>query len=76
MVLLAWKRVHAPWAWTGRRSPPAAPSHIDVRICGGLVGGVRSGVDGTPGLYLDGYLVLRDCDELARAIVRVLAQQR
>lgn len=37
--------------------------------------GVRSGVNGTPGFYANGYLDQGDFDALTHAIGRVIAQQ-
>ena len=48
---------------------------IDARIRGDFMGGVRSGVNGTPGFYVNGYLYQGDFDALVHAIGRVIARQ-
>jgi protein-disulfide isomerase len=48
---------------------------IDGRIRRDFMGGVRSGVNGTPSFYLNGYLFQGDFDALARSIGRVIARQ-
>ncbi|MEO8748559.1 MAG: DsbA family protein [Rhodanobacter sp.] len=40
-----------------------------------FMGGVRSGVNGTPSFYVNGYLYQGDFDALAHAIGRVIARQ-
>ncbi len=49
--------------------------NIDVHIRRDFMGGVRSGVNGTPGFYVNGYLYQGDFDSLARGIGRVVARQ-
>lgn len=41
---------------------------IDARIYRDLIGGVRSGVNGTPGFFVDGRLQRGDFDSLAPVI--------
>jgi protein-disulfide isomerase len=41
-----------------------------------FMGGVRSGVNGTPGFYVNGYLYQGDFDGLAHALGRVIARQQ
>lgn len=53
------------------RSPDIAR---DVRR--GFMGGVRSGVNGTPGFHVNGYLHQGDLDALTHAIGRVIARQQ
>lgn len=48
---------------------------IDSRIRRDFMGGVRSGVNGTPGFYVNGYLYQGDFDGLLHAIGRVIARQ-
>ena len=40
-----------------------------------FMGGVRSGVNGTPSFYVDGYLRQGDFDSLVHSIGRVIARQ-
>jgi len=40
-----------------------------------FMGGVRSGVNGTPSFYVDGYLCQGDFDSLVHSIGRVVARQ-
>jgi protein-disulfide isomerase len=49
---------------------------IDAHIRRDFMGGVRSGVNGTPGFYVDGYLYQGDFDGLAHALARVIARQQ
>jgi len=49
---------------------------IDARIRGDFMGGVRSGVNGTPSFYVNGYLYQGDFDSLVHAIGRVIARQQ
>jgi protein-disulfide isomerase len=48
---------------------------IDAHIRGDFMGGVRSGVNGTPSFYLDGYLYQGDFDTLAHRIGHAIALQ-
>jgi len=49
---------------------------IDAHIRRDFMGGVRSGVNGTPGFYVNGYQFQGDFDALTRAISRVIARQQ
>lgn len=49
---------------------------VDARIRGDFMGGVRSGVNGTPSFYVNGYLYQGDFDSLVHAIGRVIARQQ
>lgn len=48
---------------------------IDAHIRRDFMGGVRSGVNGTPSFYVDGYLYQGDFDTLVHSIGRVIARQ-
>ncbi|WP_449428423.1 DsbA family protein [Rhodanobacter umsongensis] len=48
---------------------------IDAHIRRDFMGGVRSGVNGTPSFYVNGYLYQGDFDALVHAIGRVIARQ-
>jgi len=48
---------------------------IDARIRRDFMGGVRSGVNGTPGFYVDGRLFQGDFEALAHGIGRLIALQ-
>ena len=48
---------------------------IDARIRRDFMGGVRSGVNGTPSFYVNGELHQGDFDALAHSIGRVIARQ-
>lgn len=48
---------------------------IDAHIRGDFMGGVRSGVNGTPSFYVNGYLYQGDFDSLVHSIGRVIARQ-
>ena len=48
---------------------------IDAHIRRDFMGGVRSGVNGTPSFYVNGHLYQGDFDALAHAIGRVIARQ-
>lgn len=50
---------------------PAIVAHIR----GDFMGGVRSGVNGTPGFYVNGCLYQGDFDSLAHGIGRMIARQ-
>ena len=49
---------------------------IDARIRRDFMGGVRSGVNGTPGFYVNGHLYQGDFDALVHSIGRVIARQQ
>ncbi|HEY8328601.1 MAG TPA: hypothetical protein VIO59_09200 [Rhodanobacter sp.] len=58
--------------------PIAATLHnhdIDAHIRRDFMGGVRSGVNGTPSFYVNGYLYQGDFDSLVHSIGRVIARQ-
>ena len=48
---------------------------IDASIRRDFMGGVRSGANGTPSFYVNGYLYQGDFDTLAHSIGRVIARQ-
>ncbi|WP_223250727.1 DsbA family protein [Rhodanobacter denitrificans] len=48
---------------------------IDAHIRRDFMGGVRSGVNGTPSFYVNGYLYQGDFDTLVHSIGRVIARQ-
>ncbi|HTH68618.1 MAG TPA: DsbA family protein [Rhodanobacter sp.] len=48
---------------------------IDARIRRDFMGGVRSGVNGTPGFYVNGSLYQGDIDALVHSIGRAIARQ-
>ena len=48
---------------------------VDTHIRRDFMGGVRSGVNGTPSFYVNGYLYQGDFDALVHSIGRVLARQ-
>jgi protein-disulfide isomerase len=48
---------------------------IDARIRRDFMGGVRSGVNGTPSFYVNGFMYAGDFDSLARSIGAVIARQ-
>ena len=48
---------------------------IDAHIRRDFMGGVRSGVNGTPSFYVNGYLHQGDFDALAHGIGRMIARQ-
>ncbi|NCT67845.1 MAG: DsbA family protein [Rhodanobacteraceae bacterium] len=48
---------------------------IDARIRRDFMGGVRSGVNGTPSFYVDGYLYQGDFDGLVHGLGRVIARR-
>lgn len=49
---------------------------IDAHIRRDFMGGVRSGVNGTPSFYVNGYLHRGDFDALAHSVGRVIARQQ
>lgn len=48
---------------------------LDTHIRRDFMGGVRSGVNGTPSFYVNGYLYQGEFDALVHAIGRVIARQ-
>lgn len=65
------------WVWTSRRSlPPRRHADIATHFRRDFMGGVRSGVNGTPSFYVNGYLYQRDFDALVHGIGRVIARRR
>lgn len=48
---------------------------IDAHIRRDFMGGVRSGVNGTPSFYVNGYLHQGDFDALTHSVGRVIARQ-
>ncbi|MCD9028110.1 DsbA family protein [Luteimonas sp. BDR2-5] len=49
---------------------------VEARIRHDFMGGVRSGVNGTPGFYVNGALFQGDFDTLQQVIAEVIAQSR
>lgn len=49
---------------------------VDAHIRRDFMGGVRSGVNGTPSFYVNGYLYQGEFDALGHAIGRVIAQRQ
>jgi protein-disulfide isomerase len=50
-------------------------SDIDAHIRRDFMGGVRSGVNGTPSLYVNGHLHQGDFNSLAHGMGRLIARQ-